>query len=127
MTTVLLVDDDEQIRRFFGRVLRGAGYHTVVACDAIEAAGAAMIEGRFDVLLTDLVMPEVDGQELARRLRHAQPDLPVLYVTGYSDRLFAKRHVLSDGEAFLDKPCTSLGLLQAVAMLAPTPAAPSVA
>jgi CheY-like chemotaxis protein len=119
MTRVLLVDDDEQIRLFFGRVLRTAGYHTVVACDAIEAAGAAMVDGPFDVLLTDLVMPEVDGQELARRMRHAQPDLPVLYVTGYSDRLFAQRHVLSDGEAFLDKTCTPLGLLQAVGMLAP--------
>lgn len=119
MISVLLVDDDEQIRLYIARVLRDGGYRTVSAKDGIEAAGMVMAEGPFDMLLTDLMMPEVDGEELARRLRQAQPDLPILYLTGFSDRLFAERSLLGDGEAFLDKPCSPKGLLEAVELLVP--------
>jgi hypothetical protein len=117
--TVLVVDDEEQIRSYVGRVLRQAGYHIAIAKDAKEAIRVASADGPFDVLLTDLVMPQMNGDELARRLRVGQPDLPVLYFTGFSDRLFAERTMLWSGEAFLDKPCTAKGLIEAVSLLSP--------
>ena len=61
-------------------------------------------------------MPEMTGAELALRLRQDDPDLKVLYLTGYSDRLFAEKIRLCDEEAFLEKPCSVAGLLQAVSL-----------
>ena len=115
--TVLIVDDEEPIVRFVERVLREAGYKTAVAPDGPEAIEAAAKLGSFDVLVTDLMMPRMTGDELARRLRQADPQLKVLYLTGYSDRLFKEKATLWEDEAFLDKPCTVTGLLQAVSML----------
>ena len=115
--TVLIVDDEEPIVRFVERVLREAGYKTAVAPDGPEAIEAAAKLGSFDVLVTDLMMPRMTGDELARRLRQADPQLKVLYLTGYSDRLFKEKATLWEDEAFLDKPCTVTGLLQAVSLL----------
>ena len=71
----------------------------------------------FDLLLTDVNMPQMTGDELARRLRHDEPTLKVLYLTGYSDQLFKDKNTLWQDEAFLEKPCTIAGLLQAVALI----------
>ena len=70
--------------------------------------------GKLDLLLTDLLMPSMNGDELARRLRSKEPDLKVLYLTGFSDRLFAERTVLWQDEAFL--ACTVRGLLEAASL-----------
>jgi CheY-like chemotaxis protein len=70
-----------------------------------------------DVLVTDMMMPEMLGDQLARRLRQLHPALKVLYVTGFSDRLFAEKLTLWEGEAFLEKPCTPTGLLEAMSLL----------
>jgi FixJ family two-component response regulator len=66
--------------------------------------------------LTDVVMPEMTGAELARRLRHDDPLLKVLYLTGYTDRLFTEKGTLWEGESFLEKPCSAAALLQAVSV-----------
>jgi two-component system, cell cycle sensor histidine kinase and response regulator CckA len=116
--SILVVDDDELVRGYVDRVLRHAGYHTAMATDANEAIRMAWTDGPFDLLLTDLVMPRMNGDELARRLRLSQPNLPVLYFTGFSDRLFIDRATLWHGEAFLDKPCSPKGLLDAVSQVA---------
>lgn len=115
--TALIVDDEEAILRFVERVLQDAGYKTAVAPDGLEALEAAEKLGPFDILVTDLMMPRMAGDELARRLRQAEPQLKVLYLTGYSDRLFREKKTLWEDEAFLDKPCTVTGLLQAVSLL----------
>ena len=114
---ILIVDDEPPIRDFVERVLRDAGYTTALAVDGREALEVAGKFGSCDLLLTDLVMPEMNGDELARRLRRDDPNLNVLYLTGYSDRLFKEKTVLWEGEAFLDKPCTIEGLLEAVSLL----------
>jgi two-component system cell cycle sensor histidine kinase/response regulator CckA len=114
--SILIVDDEEPIRRYVDRVLSGAGYRTTIAVDGADAIAAAARGGRFDLLLTDVVMPEMTGAELATRLRQDDPDLKVLYLTGYSDRLFAEKIGLSEEEAFLEKPCSIAGLLQAVSL-----------
>lgn len=114
---VLIVDDEEPVRKFVDRVLREAGYETVLASDGPEAIEAAAKMGALDVLVTDVMMPQMSGDELARRLRQEDPALKVLYLTGYADRLFKEKVTLWQDEAFLDKPCSVEGLQQAVALL----------
>jgi len=114
---VLIVDDEEPVRRFVQRVVALGRYETVVAGDGPEAIALAASHGPFDLLLTDLMMPDMNGDELARQLRETQPSLKVLYLTGFSERLFKDKVTLFDGEAFLDKPCTVKSLLQAVSLL----------
>jgi len=114
---VLIVDDEVEIREFVERALRQAGYHTAVAADGPEALALASTQESFDLLVTDLRMPAMTGDELARRMHLHEPDLKVLYLTGYADRLFKEKMVLWEDEAFLDKPCSVKGLLQAVSLL----------
>jgi two-component system cell cycle sensor histidine kinase/response regulator CckA len=115
--SVLIVDDEESVRRFVDRVLSEAGYRTALASDGPEALERAATLDQLDVLLTDVMMPQMQGDELARRLRQQQPDLKVLYLTGFADRLFKDKITLWEHEAFLDKPCSVKGLLEAVSML----------
>ena len=97
--------------------MRDAGYSTVQASDGMEALEVASKMGPLDILVTDVMMPQMLGDELARRLRESEPDLKVLYLTGYSDRLFKERVTLWADEAYLEKPCSVKGLLQAVSLL----------
>jgi two-component system cell cycle sensor histidine kinase/response regulator CckA len=115
--SVLVVDDEEPVRKFVDRVMRDAGYSTVQACDGVEALEVASKAGPVDILVTDVMMPQMLGDELARRLRQSEPGLKVLYLTGYSDRLFKEKVTLWVDEAYLDKPCSVKGLLQAVSLL----------
>jgi two-component system, cell cycle sensor histidine kinase and response regulator CckA len=112
---VLIVDDEESIRKYVDRVLSMAGYRTIVAADCTNALVIAR-QIRVDLLLTDVMMPEMTGAALAAKMREKDPDLKVLYLTGYADRLFDERWTLGGKEAFLEKPCTAAGLRQAVSM-----------
>lgn len=114
---VLVVDDEPGVRALARRILEGGGYQVIEAADGIQ--GLAVIESaaRVDFLIADLDMPIMQGEEMAKRIRARRPDLRVLYVTAHSERLFNERPELIDGEAFLDKPFTSRGLLEAVALL----------
>lgn len=114
---VLVVDDEEPVRKFVERVLAEAGYITMVAADGTEAIQIAQGQPAFDILVTDLIMPQMSGDELARRLRQNESSLKVLYLTGFSDRLFKEKTTLWQDEAFLEKPCSVKGLLQAVSLL----------
>jgi CheY-like chemotaxis protein len=115
--SVLVVDDEASVQRFVERVLREAGYMTTTASDGPEALEIAAKLEQFDMLVTDVMMPQMTGDELARRLRVQHPSLKVLYLTGFSDRLFKEKVTLWADEAFLDKPCSVKGLLQAVSLL----------
>ena len=115
--SVLVVDDEDLVRKFVERVLREAGYQTATASDGPEALEAASRPEGFDILVTDVMMPQMTGDELARRIRISTPGIKVLYLTGFSDRLFKEKVTLWADEAFLDKPCSVKGLLQAVSLL----------
>ena len=115
--SVLIVDDEPSVQRFVERVLSEAGYITTVAGDGPQALEAASRMEQFDILVTDVMMPQMTGDELARRLRAERPTLKVLYLTGFSDRLFKEKVTLWEDEAFLDKPCSVKGLQQAVSLL----------
>ena len=116
-TSVLIVDDEQSVRKFVERVLGEAGYTTASAADGPEAIAVAATLERFDLLVTDVMMPQMTGDELARRIRMTTPGIKVLYLTGFSDRLFKEKVTLWADEAFLDKPCSVKGLLQAVSLL----------
>jgi CheY-like chemotaxis protein len=114
---ILVVDDEIAIRGYAEVVLKKAGYRPLLASCGDEALRIAAAMPRLDILVTDLLMPEMNGDELARRIRQRAPVVKVLYQTGYSDRLFAEKSLLWDQEAFIDKPYSIGALEEAVAML----------
>jgi two-component system cell cycle sensor histidine kinase/response regulator CckA len=87
------------------------------ASGGLEAIELLSSGSPLDLLLADLDMPDLGGDEMVRRIRATRPDLKVLYVTGHIDRLMDERPVLWTGEAFLDKPFSAAGLLEAVSMI----------
>jgi two-component system, cell cycle sensor histidine kinase and response regulator CckA len=113
---VLIVDDEESIRTFSERALKGAGYDVVSASDGRDALVVAEEKGPFDLFLVDIMMPEMPGDELGRRLRQLDADAKVLYFTGYADHLFKERITLWQNEAYIDKPVSIQGLLEAVSL-----------
>ena len=83
MTKILLAEDDNDMRRFLERALEKAGYN-VVAYDNGASAYDRLREEPFTLLLTDIVMPEMDGIELARRASEIDPDMKVMFITGFA-------------------------------------------
>jgi len=83
MTKILLAEDDNDMRRFLEKALEKAGY-SVVAFDNGASAYDRLREEPFSLLLTDIVMPEMDGIELARRATELDPDMKVMFITGFA-------------------------------------------
>jgi two-component system cell cycle response regulator CpdR len=83
MSRIILAEDDNDMRRFLVKALQNAGYD-VVAFDNGRSAYERMREEPFTLLLTDIVMPEMDGIELARRATELDPDLKVMFITGFA-------------------------------------------
>jgi two-component system cell cycle sensor histidine kinase/response regulator CckA len=114
---VLVVDDEDGVLRYVERVLSEAGYQTSTASNGAEALETMKKMGTLDVLVTDVMMPGISGDELARQVRAVERGVKVLYLTGFSDRLFKEKASLSADEAFLEKPFTVKGLREAVSLL----------
>jgi two-component system cell cycle sensor histidine kinase/response regulator CckA len=102
--TILLVEDEPLIRELSRDMLERQGYRVILASDAKEAEQIGYSAGSFDLLITDAVMPNITGSELARRLRAAHPGLKVLYIAGYADDLPERDETGAEGAAFLQKP-----------------------
>ncbi len=83
MTRILLAEDDGSMREYLARALERSGYH-VVAVDRGTAAVPLLETEQFDLLLTDIVMPEMDGIELAQRASAIDPNLRVMFITGFA-------------------------------------------
>jgi len=115
--TILIVDDEEPIRRLVDRILQSAGYITRLAASGADALAIADGPGPIDLMVTDMMMPEMNGDEVARRLRQKYPALKVLYYTGFADRLFDEKGTMWEDEAYLEKPSGVRGLLEAVSLL----------
>jgi len=114
----LVIDDDLAVRTFVDRVLREAGYQTMVAKDGLAARNAVLESGAPDFVVTDQSMPGMSGHEFAGWLRQRHPAVKVLYLSGYVDP--AQEHQgeeLWEKDGYLEKPCTVRGLLQAVSLL----------
>jgi len=114
---VLVVDDEAGVRALARRILEGGGYGVLEAENGADALKVMASSAQVDFLMADLDMPVMRGEEMAKKIRQLRPDLRVLYVTAHSEQLFKERPELLDGEAFLDKPFTVRGLLEAVSLL----------
>jgi CheY-like chemotaxis protein len=115
--SVLVVDDERGIRALVKRCLPDPRFRLAEASGGEEALALVGDPSTLDLLITDEMMPGMEGHELSRRLRAANPNLKVLYLTGHSDRLFEAKQKMWALEAYLDKPFTPEGLCEAVAML----------
>jgi signal transduction histidine kinase/ActR/RegA family two-component response regulator len=103
--TILLVEDEESVRTLIRTILTQKGYNVLAANRpraALETANSHA--GAIDLLLTDVVMPEMGGSELARALTQRRPEVKVLYMSGYTDNAIVHHGVLDAGTAFLEKP-----------------------
>jgi PAS domain S-box-containing protein len=122
-TTVLLVEDDDALRKLATQILSDAGYTVLSASNGEQAQslGEAHPEP-IDLLVSDVIMPRMGGPMLAARLRVKQPDLKVLYISGYSENTIAREGVLPPGIRLLQKPFNAEQLLEMVrSVLAHTP------
>jgi len=105
--TVLLVEDEDQVRTVAADILGRYGYEVLSAANAAEAlALSEMHQARIDLLLTDVVMPQMSGPELARRLTALRPELKVICMSGYTDDSVVRHGVTDAGVAYLQKPIT---------------------
>ena len=103
--TILLVEDDEDVRNLTRRVLQNQGYTLLEAQDAQEALHLSVrYSGPIHLLLTDVVMPGVNGKNLADQLKETHPEINILFMSGYTDNAIAHHGVLEPGVAFLQKP-----------------------
>jgi len=114
---VLVADDESIVRDLARRILEMDGYRIVEAVDGAEAVKLLAGGAEIDLLMADLEMPNLAGEEMVRQCRLTHPDLKVLYVSGVIDRLLDARPMLWEGEAFLYKPFTPAGLLEATSLL----------
>ena len=113
--TILLAEDEEAVRNLMRRVLEAHGYTLLVAADGQEALRLADgHKGPIHLLLTDIVMPNLGGRQLAERVVSARHATKVLYLSGYTDDAIVHHGVLEPGIAFLEKPFTPQGLARKV-------------
>jgi CheY-like chemotaxis protein len=113
--TLLLVEDEEAVRRLTRRMLEGVGYRVLEASQGTEALElAAGWTGKIDLVITDVIMPGMSGQELSARLRARWPGLKILYVSGYTDDAILQHGTLLPNTSFLHKPFTQHELARRV-------------
>jgi two-component system cell cycle sensor histidine kinase/response regulator CckA len=113
--TILLVEDEEAVRAFAARALASRGYKVLEAASGIEALDVMRdAGGGIDLVVSDVVMPELDGPSMLRELRKTRPDLKIIFISGYAEDAFRKN--LPDGETFhfLPKPFSLKQLAVAV-------------
>jgi signal transduction histidine kinase len=105
--TVLLAEDEEQVRRMTRTILEMNGYRVLEASSGNEALAIyKQHEGPIDLAITDVVMPQMSGRELAQSLEALRPGIKVLYVSGYTDDAIVRHGLLDEGIAFIQKPFT---------------------
>jgi PAS domain S-box-containing protein len=113
--TVVVVEDDESVRELVRIMLGGCGYEVLGAPDADGAARMCEAHpGGVDLLLTDVVMPDIGGRALAERLTALFPHLRVLFMSGYSDEAVVRHGIIRPDTAFIEKPFTQASLARKV-------------
>jgi CheY-like chemotaxis protein len=105
--TILLVEDAARVREVVREILETTGYDVLVARHGAEALQISnAFEGPIHLMVTDVVMPQMSGRELAQHLAALRPDMRVLYMSGYTDDAIVRHGVLDSGIAFIAKPFT---------------------
>jgi CheY-like chemotaxis protein len=111
--TILLVEDEPALRQKICEVMKNAGYRVLVARDGYEGLRLAMAGGQIHLLLTDVVMLNMSGPQMAEHLRRIRTDTKILYMSGYAD-LGVGSEVPRSQTNFIQKPFTQEGLLRRV-------------
>jgi two-component system cell cycle sensor histidine kinase/response regulator CckA len=101
---ILLVEDDASVRRIVTQILQQQGYTVAEAKDGREALSMARKMEDIDLLITDVVMPEMSGPEMVKQLKKERPQLKVLYLSGYTDNAISRHGLLDMDVTFLQKP-----------------------
>src|SRR5688500_5049968 len=116
---LLVVDDEAPVLRLVTRILATENYDVTSAESGVAASRVIQQPGfaGVDLLITDLMMPGMNGRELAAVVRNANPQVRVLYITGFADTLFTGVKELGPGESFIEKPFGAEGLLEATRLL----------
>lgn len=113
--TILLVEDNQQVLGLSRQVLEKQGYRVLGAAAGLEALQLLEShDGRVDLLLTDVVMPDMNGRQLYERIAAVHPDMRVLYMSGYTKNVIAHHGVLQEGIRFIQKPFTIRDLAKRV-------------
>jgi PAS domain S-box-containing protein len=113
--TLLVAEDEADVRVLTQQVLKAHGYRVLAAGDGAEALRVSeQHDGPIHLLLTDLVMPQMSGLDLAQRLRSRRPEMQVLFMSGYADRPLVRQIVADPGATFLPKPFTGQSLTEKV-------------
>ncbi|MEP6574273.1 MAG: ATP-binding protein, partial [Gemmatimonadota bacterium] len=113
--TVLVVEDEKAVRSLIRRILEKHGFRILEASDGHEALRvSAAYEGAIDLLMSDVVLPQLSGRELLPRLKLARPALKVLFMSGYTDEAVGRQGLLDRDVSFLQKPFSSTDLLRRV-------------
>lgn len=121
--TLLLVEDDDQVREMTAIFLREYGYEVLVAATGNQALEICEQEGRgIELVITDVVMPQMNGRELITHLRQLLPEVKVLYMSGYADDAILRRGLLNEKFAFIQKPFTADALAQKIREVMNAPA-----
>lgn len=109
--TILIVEDNEQVRRLAESVLKRNGYNVLTAKDGAQALERIQShEHHINLLLTDVVLPDMNGRELYEKTAEAFPSMKVVYMSGYTNNVIAHRGVLDEGVDFIQKPFTVYGM-----------------
>jgi CheY-like chemotaxis protein len=112
---LLLVEDEDSIREPAAEILESRGYLVLAARDGAEALAVSQAHaGLIDLMITDVVMPGMNGKQLAEELRSSRPGMRVLFISGYPEDAIAHHGVLEEDKAFLQKPCPAAVLLRTV-------------
>jgi len=116
---LMVVDDEAPVLRLVTRILATDNYDVTSADSGVAAARLIQQPGfaGIDLLVTDLMMPGMNGRQLAGVVRNINPNVRVLYVTGFADTLFTGLNELGPGESFIEKPFGAEGLLDATRLL----------
>jgi two-component system, cell cycle sensor histidine kinase and response regulator CckA len=113
--TVLVVEDQDEVRTLTCTILRGLGFEVLEASDGMEALlTSTAYKAPIRLLVTDVIMPGMNGRELAARLAPSRPEMRVIYMSGYTDRIMSTDGVLDSSVAYLQKPFTPDMLTQMV-------------
>ncbi len=109
--TILVVEDESELRKVIVETLEMYGYTVLEAIHSTNGLSISQeYDGEIDLLLTDVVMPEINGKELATRIKSERPDITILYMSGYTDDVIAQYDIIKKGVRFLQKPFTPMDL-----------------
>jgi signal transduction histidine kinase/ActR/RegA family two-component response regulator len=112
---ILLVEDEDQVRAILKHILEGQGYHVLSASNGEEAFSISQdLERDIKLMITDVVMPQMSGRELAERVLAVRPNLPVLFMSGYTDDAIVRHGLLDEKLNFLQKPFDLAGVARKV-------------